>query len=160
MIWISLETSSQQVANQSKSDGSWDHYSRGLDVRDWVRRSENIATFIFLLSHFRGVVVLGSWLDWSLWGRPSATDHFLQFTFLTGGSVKRRSFMQLICLVCEWVLLNEHNNRLFRNKEINMCSLLEKVKIHSYWWMKAANVVFVLGGHSWLVCPLICLGIG
>jgi len=26
--------------------------------------------------------------------------------------------------------------------------------------MKAANVVFVLGVHNWLACPLLCLGIG
>jgi len=82
----------------------------------------------------------------------SVHDNFLQFTYSSGGSVTRRSFMQFIWLVCVWVLWNERNNRLFSNKK--------KVKIHSYWWMKVANAIYVLGVHSWLTCLLDCLGIG
>jgi len=87
-------------------------------------------------------------------------DYFLQFTYLVGGSKTRRLFIQLIWLLCVWVMWNECNNRLFSNKENNIHQLLDRVKFHSYWWLKAANVVFVLGVHSWLACPLACLGIG
>jgi len=66
--------------------------------------------------------------------------------------------MQLLWLLCVWVIWNERNNRLFKNKATSIHQLLEKVKMHLYWWMKAANVVFVLGVHSWLVSPLVCLG--
>jgi len=50
----------------------------------------------------------------------------------------------------------ERNNRLFSNKENNIPQLLEEVKIHSYWWMKSANAIYVL----LLLRPLACLGIG
>lgn len=55
---------------------------------------------------------------------------------------------------------NERNNRPFSNKENNIHHLLDKVKFHSYWLLKTANAVFVLGVHSWMACPLACLGIG
>jgi len=86
--------------------------------------------------------------------------HFHQFTYLAGGLVTRRSFMQILWLLCVWVLWSERNNRLFQNKVNYMHYLLEKVKIHSYWWMKAANAIYILEVHSWFACPLACLGIG
>ena len=86
------------------------------------------------------------------------SDHFQQFIFLVGSAPKRRSFMQLFWLLYVWIIWNERNNRLFKNKALSIHQLLEKVNMHSYWWMKAANAVFVLGVHSWLVSPLVCLG--
>ena len=82
--------------------------------------------------------------------------HFHQFTYLAGGSINIRSFMQLLWLMCVWI----RNNRLFKNEVKSMYQLLEKVKIHAYWWMKAANAMYVLGVHSWLTCPIACLGTG
>ncbi|XP_024636608.1 uncharacterized protein [Medicago truncatula] len=42
-------------------------------------------------------------------------DHFLQFVNLSGGGKAARDFLQLIWLLCVWVLWNERNNRLFKN---------------------------------------------
>lgn len=85
-------------------------------------------------------------------------QHFIQFIYLSGGSTKRRTFMQLVWLFCVYVIWSERNNKLFQNKVSNMHQLVDKIKIHSYWWMKVANVVYVLGVHNWLACPLDCLG--
>jgi len=41
-----------------------------------------------------------------------------------------------------------------------MRQVLKKVKTHFYWWMKAANAVYVLGVHNWFACPLACQGNG
>lgn len=61
------------------------------------------------------------------------SDHFLQFTNLTGCLLARRSFMQLILLTCVWVLWTESNNRLFIHKKNSIDQLLlHKVKIHFY----------------------------
>lgn len=74
-------------------------------------------------------------------------DHFHQFIYLSGGS----AIMQLLWLLCVWVIWSERNNRLFQNKVTNMHQLFEKRKIHSYWWMKVVNIVYMLGG-SQLAC--------
>ena len=87
-------------------------------------------------------------------------DHFVQFSYLLGSATKNRSFMQLLWLVCVWVLWTERNNRQFNNTENSMYQLLEKVQNHSFWWLKAVNSVHVFGIHSWFASPLLCLGIG
>jgi len=51
-------------------------------------------------------------------------------------------------------------NRLFKQKENFIAHLLDKVKYHSLWWMKAKKVVFMFGDHMWWSNPLSCLGIG
>jgi len=54
-----------------------------------------------------------------------------------------------------YMVRTERNNRLFQNKVSNMHQLVDKIKIHSYWGMKAANVGYVLGVHNWLACPFV-----
>jgi len=49
-------------------------------------------------------------------------DHFLQFTYLSGEAVSKRSFMQLLWLVCVWVVWSERNNKHFNNTESTICS--------------------------------------
>lgn len=43
------------------------------------------------------------------------SDHFVQFVHSTGVSKAHKSFLQLIWLLCAWVLWTERNNRLFNN---------------------------------------------
>lgn len=61
------------------------------------------------------------------------------------------------CRVFSWFDFSDHYYYYFI---IITHELLEKVKIHSYWWMKVANAVYELGVQSCLVCLLACLGIG
>ncbi|AES88796.1 hypothetical protein MTR_4g062340 [Medicago truncatula] len=58
-----------------------------------------------------------------------------------------------------WVIWNEGNNKLFKQKESSLVQLLDKVRYHSLWWLKANNVVFMFGNQMWLSNPLSCLGI-
>jgi hypothetical protein len=37
---------------------------------------------------------------------------------------------------------------------------LEKLKVHSLWWVKAYNVNIGLNSHMWWSNPLICMSIG
>ncbi|XP_039687072.1 uncharacterized protein [Medicago truncatula] len=57
--------------------------------------------------------------------------HFLQFTHLIGGGAARRSFMQLIWLLCAWVVWNERNNRMFNHVVTPIPCLLDKIKLLS-----------------------------
>ena len=87
------------------------------------------------------------------------SDHFLQFINYAGGLRARRSFFHLIWLLCVWILWNERNDRVFRNKQSSTSQMLDKVKSYSLWWLKACNVVFSFDTHNWWSNPLICLGI-
>jgi len=87
------------------------------------------------------------------------TQHFYQFTHSTGHSKARRLFLHLIWLLCVWLVWIEHNNRLFNNIETPIIQLLEKVKFHSLWWLKAKNTTFVYGSQRWWSDTLLCLGI-
>jgi len=71
-----------------------------------------------------------------------------------------RSFLQLLWLLCVWLIWTDRNNRLFNNSQSSMSELLEKVKYHSFWWLKAHNTIFMYGSQRWWSDPLKCLGIG
>ncbi|XP_024634718.1 uncharacterized protein [Medicago truncatula] len=86
-------------------------------------------------------------------------DHFLQFVNLTGGGKAVRDFLQLIWLLCVWVLWNERNNRLFNNIVTSIPKLLDKVKYMSLAWLKVNKIVFRFGSDMWCLSPLQCLGI-
>ncbi|AET02227.1 hypothetical protein MTR_8g037820 [Medicago truncatula] len=88
------------------------------------------------------------------------SDHFLQFTHSTGGLRARRSFMQLVWLLCAWIIWNDRNQRLFNNVGSSIDQLLDKVKWHSLWWLKASHAVFVFGSDLWWSRPLDCLDLG
>jgi len=89
--------------------------------------------------------------------------HYMIISFKFTNSIemarKRRSFMQLVWLLGVWIVWNEHNNKIFKNTQTTMIDLLEKVKYHSLWWLKAHNANFVYGNYNWWSNPLLCLGI-
>ena len=126
-----------------------------------VRRSGNNSKLFVSCTILRELWhLVRDWIGVSVANPYDIADHLHQFTYLSGESLTRRSFLQLLWLLCVWVLWFEYNNRLFKNTVTTIHQLVEKVKIHSYWWMKASNAVYVLWVHSWLACPLVCLGIG
>ena len=87
----------------------------------------------------------------------SIHDHIYQFTHYLGVSKARRSFLQLLWLLCIWLVWNERNNRLFNNIQTPIIALLEKVKHNSHCWLKANNASFVYGTQRWWSDPLLCL---
>ena len=87
-------------------------------------------------------------------------DHLMQFTYLSGVGKARRSLMQLIWLLCTWVVWLEHNNRLFNNVVTDVPRLLDKVKLLSLGWLKAKKALFVYGIQRWWSNHMACLGIG
>ncbi|AES67309.1 hypothetical protein MTR_2g089160 [Medicago truncatula] len=86
-------------------------------------------------------------------------DHLYQFGTFSGFSNSKRSTLNLIWLSCVWVIWLERNARIFHQKEASFNQLLDKVKLQSYWWLKANRPSFVFSYHSWWLDPLPCLGI-
>ncbi|RHN56553.1 putative reverse transcriptase zinc-binding domain-containing protein [Medicago truncatula] len=64
-------------------------------------------------------------------------DHLVQFTYSTGVGKAKRSFLQLIWILCTWIVWIERNNRLFGNVVTDVPRLLDKVKLLSLRWLKA-----------------------
>jgi hypothetical protein len=116
---------------------------------------------IFLFCDYFGNI----WQQVRLWLGFSGVDHrnigahFIQFTNYLGGMKTRRSFLQLIWLLCVWLIWKERNDRIFNNIITPIKELVEKVKFHSYWWLRANNAAFVYGCQQWRSNPLLCLGI-
>jgi hypothetical protein len=108
--------------------------------------------------------IFGSlWPTVQLWIGVSAypqnlSDHLLQFTYSSGGSRARRFFLQLIWLLCIWIIWNKRNHKVFRNLERSLPQLLDNVKLYSYWWSKTTSISLVrlLVVHSWWSNPLTC----
>ncbi|GAU24717.1 hypothetical protein TSUD_355460 [Trifolium subterraneum] len=72
------------------------------------------------------------WIGSPLVIAQTLPDHFVQFTSSAGGSRARRSFMQLIWLVCVWVVWLERNHILFRGSADTLLHMLDKIKTFSY----------------------------
>ena len=85
------------------------------------------------------------WLGVTSVDPHSLRDHFIQFTYYLGGLKARRSFLQLRWLVCVWLIWNERNNRFFNKSHTSIREMMDKVKFHSYWWLKANNATLVFG---------------
>jgi len=87
----------------------------------------------------------------------SLNAHFIQFTNYLRGLRTRRSFLQLLWLLCVWLVWKERNNRIFNNVHTPVIELIDKVRFHSYWWLKANNATFVYGSQQLWLDPLLCL---
>ena len=86
-------------------------------------------------------------------------NHLVQFIHSSGGLQARRYFLQLIWLCCIWVMWNKGNNRVFKAKENIIHPMLDKVKLHSFWWLKAYNVNLGLNSYMWWSSPFACMNI-
>jgi len=88
------------------------------------------------------------------------SEHLYQFTHSAGSLRAKHSFLQLVWLLCAWIIWNDSNNRLFKNVETSIAQQFDKVKHYSLWWLKAINANFVYDSSPWWSSPLSCLGIG
>ena len=79
--------------------------------------------------------------------KPKLSDHF---KWIVNNNTKQK---------CVWLIWGERNNKIFNNVETPIIQLLDKVKFHSLWWLKAGNITFVYGSQSWWSDPMRCLGL-
>jgi len=139
---------------------------RGIIQADEVRcvagcGFEESASHMFLHCEVFGSLwqYIKTWIGVSDVDSHSISENFLQFMHYTGHSKVQRSFLQLVWLLCVWLIWSERNNRVFNNIETPIIQLLDQVKFHSLWWLKAHNVMFVHGSQRWWSDPLLCLGL-
>ncbi|PNX77538.1 kinesin-like protein, partial [Trifolium pratense] len=92
------------------------------------------AYHLFISYSFFGSLwtLVRTWIDISSTGSTTIRDHFVRFTYSTGGSRARRSFLPLIWLASIWVVWTERNHRLLRGSTSTPHQLLDKIKFFSY----------------------------
>ena len=102
---------------------------------------------------------ISHWLSYHIVFPEHVPDHLYQFGTLGGFSKNNCSAFHLIWLSCVWVIWLERNARVFHQTEASINQLLDKVKLQSYWWLKANRPSFVFSYHSCRLNPLPCLRI-
>ncbi|GAU51172.1 hypothetical protein TSUD_412070 [Trifolium subterraneum] len=100
-----------------------------------------------------------SWLGVAPAGTELVQDNFVQFVASLGGSRIRRSCLQLVWLCCISVIWHERNNRVFKAVGITIPQMLDKIKLCTYWWLKAHNASMGINTHRWWSNPWVCMGI-
>jgi len=99
------------------------------------------------------------WLGITSVSSSTICEHFTQFTNMAGMPQFTYFYLKVIWLVCTWVLWKERNNRVLKNMALDPYSLLEKVKLNSFLWLKTNQVSFAYGYHDWWRHPLLCMGV-
>ena len=119
------------------------------------------ARHLFLSGNFFGKLWYGisHWLGYDIVFPENVSDHLYQFGTFSGFSNSTHLALNLIWLSCVWLIWLERNARILYQKEASFNQLLDKVKLQSYWWLKANRPSFVFSYHSWWLNPLPCLGI-
>jgi len=107
-------------------------------------KAHNICFCIAIL-----LLQFGSRFDFGLMFQVLIITIFVLILYSLSAARMRRSFLQLLWLLYVCLVWNDRNNRLFNNSHTLNVELIEKVKFHSYRWLKANNAAFVYGSQQW-----------
>lgn len=86
-------------------------------------------------------------------------QHFIQFSPMAGMTRSSHLFFKTVWLACVWVLWKEMNHRIFKNIASDPSVLIDKVKFHSFLWLKSHQVSFTYSYYDWWKHPLLCMGV-
>jgi hypothetical protein len=100
-----------------------------------------------------------NWLGISFVHAGELRQHFIQFTKMAGMPTYSHFFFKIVWFVTIWVLWKERNRRVFQNTVSTHFSLIEKVKLHSFLWLKSKQLAFAYNYHDWWKHPILCMGV-
>jgi hypothetical protein len=100
-----------------------------------------------------------NWLGISTVFPNDIHDHLLQFSHLAGIPRYTHSLLKGIWFACVWIIWKDRDDNLFNNAGSNPYALFEKVKLHSFLWVKAKHPNFSYCYYDWWTHPLLCMGV-
>jgi len=59
-----------------------------------------------------------------------------------------RTCLQVIWLESDWIIWKERNFRIFQNKKSAITEIVDRVKFHSWWWLKVYKPDTFLDFHA------------
>ena len=86
-------------------------------------------------------------------------EHHSQFTLLAGIPRSSQCVFKVIWFACVWVIWKDRNDRVFKNTGSHSSVLREKIKLHSFLWLKAKWPSFHLCCDDWWQRPLHCMSV-
>jgi len=101
-----------------------------------------------LISQWLGIVTV---LNGNLY------SHANQFCALGGFSKNSRTGFTVIWISVLFVIWKDRNRRIFQNQSDHLEALLERVKLQTFWWLKANYVMFHFDYPYWRNNPLLCI---
>ena len=99
------------------------------------------------------------WLGISLASASELRHHFIQFTKMAGMPIFSHTFFTIICFVTVWVIWKERNNRVFQSSVSPPFILIEKVRLHSFLWLKSKHTAFAYSYQDWCKYPILYMGV-
>jgi hypothetical protein len=117
------------------------------------------ATHLFLHCNVFGSLwsLVRNWLGISSVPSGELRSHFIQFTKMAGMPRVSHLYFRIIWFTTIWVIWKERNNRIFQNTVPFV--LIDKIKLHSFLWLKSKQVDFVYSYLDWWKNPLLCMGV-
>jgi len=67
-------------------------------------------------------------------------------------------YFKIIWFATIWVIWKERNNRIFQNTVTVPLVLIDKIKLHSFLWLKSKQVDFVYSYLDWWKKPVVMHG--
>ncbi|CAJ2629018.1 unnamed protein product [Trifolium pratense] len=113
---------------------------------------------------FECPIFAGIWYDVSKWMGISTAlhkegmNHLEQFEGLIGSGRAFTERVRVIWFACIWCIWRSRNEKLFKNKEINLINMVEYVKRWSWNWLKVKSSSIDYNFILWYLNPRACLG--
>ncbi|GAU35536.1 hypothetical protein TSUD_155670 [Trifolium subterraneum] len=100
--------------------------------------------------------LVSKWLGYESAFHGTIEAHSTQFSSLGGVSARSHKALSIIWLSVLFVIWKDRNNQIFHHKSSQVQALSEKVKLHTYWWLKSHYLLFDFDYSCWRSTPLAC----
>jgi hypothetical protein len=102
-------------------------------------------------------LLISNWLGFDTVFHGNLNMHANQFCALGGFSKNSLTTFTIIWISVLFVIWKDRNRRIFQNRIDQLEALLERVKLQTFWWLKANFITFAFDYPYWRQNPLCCL---